>query len=339
MNKQTIQHHGKVYDAVTGRVIADVVPPKNYSPASARAPKIPRTSPGRKAANPNRHHTPRPASTLMRHAVKKPTSISKRQLHVKHEIQHNAIEVQSADGKSSLDTARLSRAQQVQKSSAVNRFYALEHVPVTYAAVPVQQPPTANTAPAPEAPPPVSTTQFADMFDRAVAQANHYVDIASEKTHFKKKARRHAATMGAGALTLLILAGLTTYMNTPRLQMKVAGVVAGVSTNTPDFQAAGFEYNGVTVHGTKLVYGLKQGNIQYRLIEQPTNWDGQAMIDQIASISADGTPNYRTLSIERQAIYKFNNRHATWVKNGTWYQLHGDGSFTDQQLVALARNS
>lgn len=115
MNKQTIQHHGKVYDAVTGRVIADVVPPKNYSPASARAPKIPRTSPGRKAANPNRHHTPRPASTLMRHAVKKPTNISKRQLHVKHEIQHNAIEVQSADGKSSLDTARLSRAQQVQK--------------------------------------------------------------------------------------------------------------------------------------------------------------------------------------------------------------------------------
>jgi hypothetical protein len=177
------------------------------------------------------------------------------------------------------------------------------------------------------------------MFEHAIANATHFVDIAGRKTQFKKKARRHALAMSSGVLALLFIGGFLAYQNTPKLQVKVAGAVAGVSTRMPDFKAAGFTYEGVSANGSRVTYTFKSSLASYRLVAQATSWSGEDMIKQVSSVSASGMPNYQTVSSGTLTIYKFSDRHATWVNHGTWYQVHGDQPLSDAQLKSLAIHS
>jgi hypothetical protein len=207
------------------------------------------------------------------------------------------------------------------------------HVPVQIA----PQDPAGNEV---HAPAPKPTNNPGDMFEQAMANATHFVDSASHHVRFKRKARLHAASMAAGAFGLLLLAGFAAYQNMPGVQLQVAGVRAGVSTANPDFKAAGFAYNGVKVQGNNRVIGLSAPTGgSYALSQQKTNWSSFDMISHVSAIGADGTPNYRTVSAGESTIYRFSSTQATWVKNGTWYQLQGNQTLTDSQVQALAQNS
>jgi hypothetical protein len=177
------------------------------------------------------------------------------------------------------------------------------------------------------------------MFEQAMANATHFVDSASHHVRFKRKARQHVLSMAAGSFGLLLLAGFAAYQNMPGVQLKVAGVRAGVSTSNPDFAAAGFAYKGVTVKGDSRIIGLSANGATYNLTQQPTNWDSTDMINHVSAIAADGTPNYKAINAGDATVYRFGSSQATWVKNGTWYQVQGTQQLTDSQIQALAQNS
>ncbi|QQS19394.1 hypothetical protein IPL85_03850 [Candidatus Saccharibacteria bacterium] len=346
MGKTVVQVNGKLYDAVSGRRIIDIASPPE-KPVVQRVKKpspIAVTTVSKQARQPAahaKHRHPESSKTLVRRAVKKPSAGLKKQMHVQHEISHS--EQQSIVVKhiaSHVDTARLHRATATEKNQQVHRFHSPAVVPTTFTHVQVQTPPQDLPANEPLiVPPPTPSNDPPDIFEQAIANASHFVDITAHKTHLKKKARQHALTMVAGVTVLLFLGGFLALRNTPSLQVKMAGVVAGVSTHMPNFAAAGFTYEGVSGKDSRLVYTFRSDLARYQMVEQTTNWSGEEMIRQVSSVAANGAPNYTTVQAEGRTIYKFSDRHATWITHGTWYQVHGEQPFSDAQLAALAKNS
>jgi hypothetical protein len=339
MNKQVITLQGKAYDAVTGAVIHDVVRPKPvHKKTTETVAKPPHT---RSGTNHLHAHAVQPSRILMRRAVKKPGKSTKRQLHVQTALSHSSTTIIAPKHSVAyLDIDRLSKAQQVDKHHNVSHFDTAMDMPVTFAAIPVRQAP--QDIPAgipPTAPPPTQTNRPVDIFEHAIENATHFVDIASQKSHFKKKARRHALSMAAGTLAFLLIAGFAAYQNTPGIQLKLAGIRAGVATAKPNFEASSFAYNGATAEQSRLVIGLKDSHGQYQLSEQKTNWSGSEMIEQVSAIDASGQTNYSMLQAGFSTVYRFGSTQATWVKNGIWYQVNGDNGLTEAQLKDLVQNT
>ncbi len=189
------------------------------------------------------------------------------------------------------------------------------------------------------APAPKPSNDPVDIFEKAVANANHYVDAHARHQSYKRKARLHIASMTAGVSAILLLAGFGAYQSLPGLQLSIAGVRAGVATAAPDFAASGFAYSGVSAHDGKRIIGLSNSQGQYQLIQQSTNWSDQDMIKEVSSVSANGDPNYSTLQAGDEKVYRLSNTHATWVKHGVWYQVTGDQALSDNQLTSLVKNS
>ncbi|MCA9327032.1 hypothetical protein KDA14_00725 [Candidatus Saccharibacteria bacterium] len=347
MEKQVVHVNGKAYDAVTGRRIDGIVPPpkkpagKTGHGNQASKPKARQSSLDSRDINHTQAHQPQHAQTLMRHAVKKPAPGLKKQLHPTHALAHQqpqAITVKHAVY--SVDKARLHRANQVEKSHHVSRYHGGNEVKPVFTTMPFQAAPQDMPgAEPPAAPPPLPTNKPDDMFEKAIENANHYIDIAARKTHLKKKTRRHAFSMAAGTLALLFIAGFAAYQNTPGLQIKVAGIRAGVATATPNFQATGFAYDGARAQDSKLVIGLSGGNHQYQLTEQATNLSSEDMIKHVSATDASGTPNYEVVEAGASTVYRLGEGQATWVKDGIWYQIHGDQGLSDDQLKNLAQNT
>ncbi len=346
MSTQTITINGKSYDAVTGKLITtshknvEKTSEKKSTKVSVAVATVTKPTVRKTVAK----HTPKPSQTLMRSAVKKP--VSKQLVRVQHELTANdmAVAVRPKPSVNTVSHARLERAKAVVRNEQISKFNHKEpktNLTVQHAVVPVRRAPaaTASTDESIDTPAPKRTNVPDDMFTRAIANASHHVDIKSHSKAYKRKARRHFVSMASGVLALLVIAGFAAYLNTPSLQIQVAGLQAGVSTANHNFSKTPFRYAGVSSSPTHRTISLKTADAQYQLIEQPTNWDGSHMIDNISSKSANGDLNYDAMLVDGLIVYRLNNGNATWVKDGTWYQLNGERAVSDQALQSLVQNS
>jgi len=324
MSTQTITIKGRCFDAVTGAVV-----PK--APAKPLAKKVEAVK-----------HAPKPSSTLMRSAVKKPSHPAIRvQTVVEDTVPEPRHIVVPKIAISSVTSSRSERAEQTKRSEKVSRFGGqaeplsitkkFEHVPVKLA----PETPENTEPPAPEP----KRTNTPDMFVRAIASASHFVDLKEHHAKQRRAAKRHAISMASGFAALLVIAGFATYINMPSLQLRIAGIQAGVNAAEPNFQKAGFAYAGVQASDGKRVIGLQANGAKYQLLERSTNWDGETMIDTVSSVSANGTPNYTAVKVGNNTVYRFAPSQATWVKDGTWYHVSGTTTITDAQLASLVKNT
>lgn len=315
MTKKIITIKDTSFDAVTGAKIGSVVKP-----------------------------TPKPSRILMRSAVKKPTSSS--QITVTTTVLRDTPSTKLSH-KTSIDSvsrARKIRAQETIRSNQVQKFShtdtsAPTNVVTTVAHVPVRAVPEAPAVTAQlTVPQSQHTNAPEDIFTKAIASASHYVDLKEQAIKRRRRLHRHIISMAIGCVALLIVAGFAAYLNVPSVQITVAGIRAGVATADVDFGKAGFAYQSVSVEKDTRIIGLKANGGTYHLRERATNWDGQTMIKTVSSTAADGTPNYSVVSSNGTTVYRFNDNHATWIKNGVWFQLSGSVPLTNTQVLTLANS-
>lgn len=341
--KQIIKINGKSYDAITGQIVTDDIP-EPVKPKSAKTSvKTVAKQPTTVAKKPAAKHVLKSSQTLMRAAVKKPAATS---LAIKVQPE---LTVATAKPMLTYKTAanrvspvRKVRASSIEKSGAITRFgedrsnsfsKLQAHVPVRIAP---DKPLEEEDAPVPE---PQRTNDPSEMFTKAIAQATHYTDVKTFSAAYRKKARRHFTSMAAAVTALLLLAGFAAYINSPGLQIKVAGMQAGISTMNPGLDKAGFAYGGVSTVSDKRVINMSAGEHHYQLVQERTNWGEEQMINSVSSVGANGNPNYKTMKINGQTVYRLTNGNATWIKNGVWYQLNGERAVSDKQLSDLVQNS
>lgn len=290
------------------------------------------------APNHTKPHTAQHSQTLMRTAVQRPAPSFHKQVATKAALQHSVPSlIVPKKSVVSLDADRLARAQTISRSPLVAHHASQVHaVQPTFTAISVQ--PTPTKAPETTPPPPMPTNKPTDIFEHALANATNFIDIKAHQAHFKRKTRAHVASMAAGTLALFVIAGFAAYQNTPGLQLRVAGLRAGIATSMPDFKAAGFAYKGVTAGDGKLTVGFSGVSGNYQLVQRATNFSSDEMIHNIGATDASGTPDYTVVKAGNTTVYRFSNTDATWVKGGTWYTVTGTGSLSDQQVKTLVQN-
>jgi len=314
-----------------------------HAPRAAQTKHVAATRNG-STANHTRAHTTQSSTTLMRKSVKRPSPSLLKQVGTQGTLQHSVPGlIAPKHSVASIDESRMARAQTTTRSPQISRHSVVPrgiHASIAPLAVQPPPPPGKPGSEDPVAPAPQPTNSpVEDIFTHALANATHFVDMQAGKLHFKKQARRHVASMAAGTLALVVIAGFAAYQNTPGLQFKVASIRAGVSTGMPNFQAAGFAYNGVRSGSGQLTIGFSGDGNKYQLTQETTNLSGSDMIQNVGATSADGTPNYTTMQASDTTVYRFGNTEATWVSGGKWYTVTGNGTLSDDQIRSLVRNS
>ncbi len=335
---------------------------RSFNHAKAHAPMPAKTVPARKeqstAISVARPNGPRPKGadvnhakahpvqnsiTLMRKAVHRPQPSLHKQLRPAGALQHATPSlIVPKQSVATVDEARLARAQTTPRSTQVTRHgepiaAAIQPSIVPLAVQPVPVKPEGEVPPT-SPPPQPNNKPTTDIFEHALANASHFVDMKAHTRDYKKHVRRHVGSMLAGTLALVVMAGLAAYQNTPGLQFKVASVQAGVSSNMPNLKASGFAFTGVKAQNDKLTVGFSGASGDYQLIQQRTNLSSNDIIKDVGATDASGAPNYRAVQVGNTTVYRLSNTNATWVSNGTWYTVTG-GNLTDSQLESLARNS
>lgn len=348
VNRQnSIVLNGKLYDALTGDLIHDhtriaAAPPKHKihkqhglvmdGVVSHKQYKAPVHA---------RRHKPERSATLMRSTVSKPAYRPVPKREEPANIHHKHI------------AERLARAKAVQKSHHIQRFpshsehVAHRSVAKKHANLPVRAAPTPHKAnpPAHQAPPPAALKTLTPS-EELVSNALKNARAHEANQPFAKKRRRRdhlsgwqrTSRLAAASLAVLVLVGFFVYQNIPNLSMRLAASRAGVEATLPGYSPAGFSQDKLVSFSPGKVTVSFHSNTddrQYKLIQQVSNWNSQALADNFLTAHSK---QFQTYQASGKTIYIFDGSNATWVNGGIWYQIEGPSSLNQDQILKIANS-
>jgi len=349
-NNNIIEINGKLYDVTTGAALADSTSSQAATKpiaadriSSPTAVKPLTRDVTRQAAKHSSSHSPKPARTLMRQAVKKPGPSLKRRFKAQGLIDEldrqslNSVAINNTAQR--LDAKRLQHAEQVAKSQLVNHFspattsnanqQAAWQPPVT-----THSPQTADgNHPAKAIQPAKTLKTTADMLEHAVQQATSYREMPPGRSRHHRAKRR--AGIGAAAVLSVALLAVAVTQNLSNVRLQIASARAGFSAGLPGYQPAGYSLgqlnysNGVV----DAQFHTSSGDGLYTITQKQSSWDTLTLRDNFV---APVDPNYQTAKAGSRIIYLYGNNNATWVSGGILYIIQANGSLSNNQLVELA---
>lgn len=320
-------------------------------PLQAAAPIAqPKALKAKAPAAPIKAHKPEQSKTLMRTVVKKPEPSLKRTTKVltRTDILAKAPSTYIAPKVSlrTIDAEREKRAKRIAKHHLISRFHQVKPSASLAAALKAQSPsqPVVQAVPVPRvhtlqtAPAPVRAKNPADdVFQRALERATSHEQAPVKITPTKKARKLPRLILSAGSLAIavLLLGGFFAYQNQAQLTLKMASSRAGFTASLPNYQPTGFHIGHFEYSpGTVAVNYNGKDNHTFQVLQKLTNWDSEALLDNYVIANAK---NYQEVQAAGRTIYLYNNT-ATWVNNGVWYQVNGNGALGNNQLVELANS-
>lgn len=370
--------NGKLYDAVTGKLIHDQT---RHAPAAPR-PKVHKKSglvmdgvvnhKPKKAAshhlNKRRHvaakpkahpstaarpaphrqpvaakrHQPQRAATLMRHSVAKPKPVHHKTAEDHHEAKHL---------RDARIAQRLERAKATQKSHHIRRFnhHATSQAPKPvvkkHAELDVEDAPDnhAHHHAAPAHAPAVALSASERLVANALKNAHaHEAHDAykhpKRRLHHKLGLSRKAANLAMSSLAVLLLAGFFVYQNIPNFSMRLASSRAGFSAQQPGYSPVGFAQD-------KLV-SYSPGKVTISFHSNSDDREYQ-LTQQVSNWNSQALADnylikegkqYQTYESNGKTVYVYDGSHATWVNGGVWYQIGGQSGLSSEQLLRIANS-
>jgi hypothetical protein len=355
-----------------GRVIDGFVRPNkaatSLTPAIAKPAQPPKTSSSQvrhksvagkkmdiqRAPQLVKAHQPERSKTLMRHAVSKPKTT------IKPAIKTTAPTEMMARPTSTLakplekklsvaqvNPVRLARAKQVAKSHHIRRFsrQQAEHqpratvaAPVVRAAAPRTQS-TVQTTHAAATPVTAHVAQTApqqnaaDIFEAALAHAISHEQLPQQHTKRRRSHRRLVNTL-AGIGAFLVIGGFITYLNMPAIELQVASVRAGFHAEIPGYRPTGYALDGgIKSSAGKISMSFRSGDSAYHITQEASDWNSATLLDQKAE--EQGAPA-QTIQSKGRIIYIYDDNNATWVNGGVRYEISGNATLDEDELVSLA---
>jgi hypothetical protein len=357
-----IKINGQHYDATTGALVTSAVPgsesvaarsPKPITVTEARPEPVKPSAVRPAARQPGKQPAgrgPKPSRTLMRRAVHKPGPSLKRRVKAQGHTDTLAETplglIKSSHSVQQLDAKRLQHASQVAKSHFVRHFSPPEaktggQVPAAPASQPdtaaakVLARPAAPTAqPAGQARPAKHSPTTADLLSRAIEQATSHQQPPPAQPAGRGRAKRNVAIGAAIGLPVLVL-GLIVTQNLSSVRLQTASAKAGFSASLPDYHPAGFSLGQLNYSAGVVAaqFHSNSDNRGYTITQKQSLWDSADLRDNFVATS---DPGYQTVQAGGRTIYLYGQGEATWVNNGIWYVIQGNGSLSEHQLVELA---
>lgn len=144
------------------------------------------------------------------------------------------------------------------------------------------------------------------------------------------------ATVGAVTACFLILAGYVTYMNYPKLALRVATAQAGFSAQLPRYTPAGYSFGkDIIAHPGQITIHLNSHNnsSQIALTQHETKWDSATLLENFVKPKGK---DYLTFKQNGLTIYLYNGNSIAWVNSGVFYTLEGNNLLSSSQLIKIA---
>ncbi len=349
-HKNVIEINGRVYDVrtgtpVRGQSIDGLVTPKIVKPTVMEPAQIDiKTLPASPVLKPKparshtvhhvRHRTPQKSKTLMRRAVKKPTS-------------PQAISVVKPTPRSNHNPSRARRAETIKKSPYISKFglndmrssIEKRQAPLAVKAPPVhrstRKQESSTKLKQPEQKPAASRNTTEELFHKAMQRTAESA-APRPKTKAKRKSRKGSKlAWSSGVLATLALVGFIAYMNVPNFNMRLASSRAGFEASLPAYQPSGYKINGPVSYkpGQVIIsFNSNTDDRAYKLTQEVSNWNSSSLEENFLDA------NNKQFEIEQdkgKTIYLYDNGNATWVNGGVWYQIESDDLSSDQ-LVSIA---
>jgi hypothetical protein len=292
------------------------------------------------------------AKTLMRSSVSKPVPLKVSALTVS--VQSNTPEaIVSAPA---LQTqARHDRAKTVNKSHLIKRFSFGHLEPLVIKKtekIEVRHHPKQNisnshaTAPLPTDLTQTSTQVLTSeaLFTAALGRASAHEQKPVKGTRKHKKTKRlgfSVRTMNVLAVTatMIVLGGFIVYQNGPNLSMRMASAKSGIGGSIPGYKPSGFAINrNIKASPGQIVVSFNSNSDErnFNITQTASDWNSQTLVDNYVALN---DPNYQTASqTNGKTIYLYGDSAATWVDGGVWYNVSGDSSLSNDQLIKLANS-
>ncbi len=367
--KNTIKINGHTYDAITGELLSagkpidhqvvaveqPVVAGSVITPsATASKTALPVQKPTHNTSKKSVHRPPAKATeretqhskTLMRHSVRKPSHAANS--HDKTHIRSTSMLIKTPTAielkKSArhIDEKRLRKATHIVKSQQVTKFSK----PIPSAHHTVQHTPRAKAQAIQHH---ATTTHQRPAKHQTVHRQKTSADILQEALHHatshrqpapKRHLSRSQRVAGFSALVVVsgALLGIVATQSAPNIKMRVASAKAGFAASMPGYSPAGF-------HMSDLQYGAgavamnydsnSDSSRKFSITQKTSAWDSITLRDTVV---AKADRDFRVVEDGGLTIYLYGQNNATWVSQGVWYQVQGNGSLSDRQLVDIAKS-
>lgn len=230
-------------------------------------------------------------------------------------------------------------AQTATKPAPIAPAAVVAPAPVAPAPAPVSSP--ASTMPPVQVAPSVAPLSSAPAVPAspvpAVASVMASTPVAQPAAAVAPAKGVRASSVALSLVGLLLVGGYIWQVNYPNLALKVAGSKAGISANFPGYVPNGWKLSGnIQSSPGNISYNIAnaKGGKSLQVSESKTNWDSQALAENYVAPKAE---NYLALQAQGLTIYLYDGNQASWVNNGTWYRVEGNGhGLSQDQVIKLA---
>jgi hypothetical protein len=227
-----------------------------------------------------------------------------------------------------VDEERFRRAKKIARSGLIQRF-AMQQLPSHQLAATYQQR---------ETPAPTNRTLLDhddDIFEHALAVANHHDKHSTKKKPTKGRRIRQITSIAASCLAIVMILGFVAYQNEATIQLKLASSRSGVNAALPAWQPSGFHL-GTFAYGPGSVtvkYDNPASGQHFAITQTASNWNSSSLLSEFVYPNNE---SYDTLLSNGTTIYTYGQKNATWVSGGVWYKLSSDGTLSPDQIVNIA---
>jgi hypothetical protein len=343
----TVEINGKRYDVRTGKLITGhhTAPVLSAVASSSFAGQVMDgfVRPASNIKNP--HRTIEKSKTLMRHAVKKPQKIPHAS-GVKAISPIRPTDIAPANAHPQKRTAGLvhtsyvereARAAKIRRSQLVSKFNEFKRSAKTEKVHPMpvrQAPPHAQGKHEPTHHPKAHA-----IIEKGLKNAQSHQQAfagAGKKSRTPKAKRARLASIGAGSLAMLLLAGFYTYQNIPNLAMRYATTRAGINASLPGYKPAGFALNShIQYNPGQVIVEFKSNTDEraFTITQRESAWSSDTLRQNYVASASEQVHTYQD---KGQTIFLYGGSNATWVDGGVWYDIKGDSQLNSDQLIRIA---
>lgn len=373
MNKNYIILNGKRYNAITGELLpADassqsVKTIDHVAKAKINTPTKPAVEPmhinvassNLKPKKDRSHHSapvkiatrkPKKSTTLMRHAVKKPSAKNVAPIKIATPVTHtkNSVAIKPKKSVHNIDASKVHRASLTPKSNKINKFGTSSALQTHLKPILAKQAPIkSSTAVKPAKITPYSTSNapVQSKQKRASAQfkKQHLLEqalknaVSHEQAEYNLKkpstVRRKLLSSFAVLGAVLVVGSFVMYLNRSSVELQVASVKAGFQASAPAVPS-GFQRQTASAEDGKVAISfVSPSNDSFTLTQESSTWDSQTLFDSIVAVNNN---NYQAIQSQGRTIYIYDGDKAAWVNGGILYNVSGNAKLDSDQIISLA---
>lgn len=332
--KRAVQHRAKTVDGFTRLTarptstpvqkhsVSEPKKPKKYHQKAAEAHKV--------------HQKTVKTRTLMRSSVQKPLPSK---IHgVRANSKSIGEAVQAVIQQQDLHKKRLDHAKQISKSKSISKFgdgtdvFVSKKYSTSLGVQPAPSLPAAN--PNSHAQEPHHGPSY-HMVQTAIHKAVSHQQTAVKKHNKKLGISRRAINIGAISAIAVIIAGFTAIHNSANMAMKVAASRSGVTGSLPGYKPAGFSLKPLQYDRGQIVLTYlsnSDSNRSYSITQTSSNWSNSDLEQRHLAANPSSYHKYNY----NGSVFYVHDGDATWIKNGTWYNLSSQAQLSNDQLLKVA---